>query len=234
MLNAEFWKKYFTVYDALNELYPYQDLASAITSRLDVRPGEKVLDVGSGTGNIACNIKTEGVQIYGIDISPVGVAMHRQKDPRAQLVVGDISQPLPYEDSFFDKVYSNNTLYTIPRENREEVFKEMYRVLKPSGKIVISNVIETFSPLKIYIDNIKISIQRVGLFKTIFSVVSFMVPTIKIFYYNYLINKEHATGAFDLFKVGEQKDMLKKVGFSVIEEEVPVYSNQALLSTAIK
>lgn len=53
MLDTNFWKKYFRDYDVLNVLIPYQELKNEIIKNLEIKNGDKVLDLGSGTGNIA-------------------------------------------------------------------------------------------------------------------------------------------------------------------------------------
>ncbi len=234
MLDTKFWRKYFKVYDILNELIPYQELANAIVDELDIKKKDKVLDVGSGTGNIALKIKEKGAVVSGIDISKEGVEIHRKKDPDAKLMVGDVSKKLPYSDNTFDKIYSNNTLYTIPREKRKQIFVEFYRVLKPGGKIVVSNVIEGFSPRAIYFDHIKKETKQKGIFFTLWRILFFIIPTIKIFYYNHLITKEGAVGKYDFFKQEEQKELLQVSGFVNISSDLRTYSDQAILNSAFK
>ena len=234
MLDSSFWKKYFLVYDSLNELIPYQRLIQMIIKQLDIKPGQRILDVGSGTGNIATQVKQHGGQVFGIDISAEGVALHSRKDPTAILKVADISNPLPYPDAYFDRVYSNNTLYTIPRDTRSTVFAEMYRVLKPGGRIVISNLRDGFRPLSIYKDHIRISIKEMGMFHTCLSLCKFMYPTINIFYYNYLIKKENDGGSYDFFHNEEQAKEMNVAGFSTVTKDVEVYSGQAILNTGKK
>ena len=234
MLNTKFWKKYFKVYDTLNELIPYRELTGVIVDKLDIKKGDEVLDVGSGTGNITLKIKEKGAIVSGIDISKEGVEIHKKKDPGAKLIVGDITQPLPYSDNAFDKICSNNTLYTIPRENRKQIFMELYRVLKPGGKIVISNVTEGFSPRAIYFDHIKKERKRKGILFTLWRILFFIVPTIKIFYYNHLITKEGIVGKYDFFKPEEQKEQLQASGFVDVSLDVRTYSDQAILNSAFK
>lgn len=234
MLTSKFWEKYFKVYDVLNELYPYQDLARLIVNRLEVREGEQILDLGSGTGNIAMLVKGGGGEINGIDISSEGIKLHKAKDSDARLIVGDISAILPYQDAFFDKLYSNNALYTISRNKREDIFKELYRVLKPGGKIIISNVKEGFEPFAIYKDHVSQSVKKLGFFKTVFKMIKFVGPTVKILYYNKLITQENTTGQYDFFKNGEQREMLEKAGFINVDSDVSVYSDQGVLSSAVK
>src|SRR3989338_7144235 len=214
MLNTTFWKKYFEVYDLLNELIPYRELLDKICEELDVKNGDLVLDAGAGTGNL-------------------GVGIEKKKTPFAELVIVDLSRPLPFENNYFDKICSNNTIYTIPRKYREDIFREFYRVLKPRGKVVVSNITLGFNPFKIYLTHIKQSFRKIGIMNTMLKVIKLAIPTIKIFYYNHLIQKEDRSGRYDFFEVDEQKDLLRKTGFTNISENKSVYVGQAVLNTAI-
>ncbi len=233
-LDSQFWKKYFTVYDTLNNLIPYQNLIQTIIKHAQPNPEDKILDAGSGTGNLAVKIEKGGAVVYGIDISKEGVEMHKSKKPKGEVIVGSITDPLPFPDNYFDKIVSNNVLYTIPRFKREFVYKELYRVLKPGGVIVISNIKKGFKPVKIYSDHIKESIKSYGYIYTIKQIIKFIIPTLKIFYYNFLIKKENKSGGYDFFEPEEQKKYLEKAGFVDISPDIPTYSNQAILNYARK
>jgi len=51
MTKDDFWRKYFAVYDVLNELRPYQDLLGSVKDNLKIKKGDLVLDAGAGTGS---------------------------------------------------------------------------------------------------------------------------------------------------------------------------------------
>ena len=235
MKKEQFWKNYFKTYDILNNIIPYQNLIHTIIDNLDIRKGDKILDVGSGTGNIAIRAKKLGGDVVGIDASQAGAELHKNKDKTADVVIQDITQiPWPFKDNIFDKVYSNNTIYAIEREKREIIFKEIYRILKPGGIFVVSNIIEGFSPIKIYFSHISSSFRVNGFMNTFIDIIKLTVPTVKMFYYNYFIKRENKKGSFDFFSNGEQKKLLEKSHFKGIGDDVILYAGQAVLNKAVK
>lgn len=233
MIEADFWKKYFEVYDILNELRPYQDLLSLIIERAKVHSGDLILDAGAGTGNLAILLEKNGAKVVAFDSSEAGLAQYQQKNPKATTKIGNILEPLPFADGYFDKICSNNVLYTLPRGSRGKVAKELYRVLKPGGLIVVSNIIEGFSPVKIYRDELVLDFKNSAVM-AFSKIVRFLVPTIKIFYYNFLIKKENKSGGYDFFKKGEQSDLLLSAGFIDISNDLSVYANQGVLTSGHK
>jgi len=234
MLNSNFWKKYFKVYDALNLLIPYQELLETICNELEIKPGERILEAGCGTGNLALKIKERGGDVIGVDNCKEALEIYKKKDPNAKVVLADLREKLPFPDNFFDKITCNNTLYAIPKEKQLNVLKEFYRILKPGGKIVIVNPIKGAKPIKIYFEGIKKSLKKLGLFNTIKNVISMFIPTIKILAYNHLIKKESKEGSYHFFYINEQTEMLKKAGFRNLEKEKLVYEKQAILNNAFK
>lgn len=234
MLDAQFWKKYFEVYDFLNVLEPYQKLLGAFASELgDVR-GKKILDAGTGTGNLAMLLEKSGTKVVGLDFSKEGLEIFKKKLPNNQTIFHDLTKPLPFPDESFDAIVSNNTIYTLPMEIRPAVFKEFFRILKPNGKIVISNVREGWKPFAIYLAHIRWNIKEKGIIKTIIDICRLLNPTLKIFYYNYLIQKENRNRAYSFIKPDEQQTLLKQTGFSNISENRFVYADQAILNVAVK
>ncbi len=233
-LPPEFWSKYFQVYDILNMVPPYKDLLNKILSILDPKKGEKILDAGAGTGNLAVLIENKSAQVIALDFSKEALEIYKNKNPNAIVCLHDLTKPLPFDDNYFDKIVSNNVIYNIPREKRLEVIKELKRVLKPGGLIVISNIHKNFSPLKIYLASIKESIKNDGLLKTVYLVIKLIIPTIKMFYYNFKIQKVHQFDRKNLFDFEEQKELLIKAKFKYVSETEFVYANQAILNYAIK
>lgn len=146
----------------------------------------------------------------------------------------DITQSLPFCDNSFDVVFSNNTLYTISQKKRRKVFKEIYRVVKKEGMVVVCNLNDLFDPKKIYFAHIKESVTRYGLWKTVVDLFELVIPTINMFYYNYLIKKENTQGSYAFFKKEEQANSLKEVGFSLLGKTKSCYAGQAFFDIGIK
>lgn len=234
MLGPDFWERYFLVYDHLNELLPYQELLRVIISALDLKHGERVLDAGSGTGNISVLIERAGAVPVGFDSSAAGVSIHRRKQPHIFIVEGSLTDSLPFSDNSFDKICINNVIYTLPKSLRRGVFCELRRVLKPGGRIVISNLAEGFAPFHIYNCHIRSSIRRYGFFRTVGRLCRLLIPTVRIFYYNYRIEREHVRQKGSFMVGNEQRELLIESGFRQVSETRRVYSGQAVLNIAYK
>ena len=109
-----------------------------IMYELDLKPGDKVLQVGLGTANYAkFMIEEYGVEVYGVDYEPYMVekAMAQaEKDgiaDRCHFHVGDVTT-LPYKDNTFDAAISESFLYGV---SHGLCLPEIYRVLKPGGRL---------------------------------------------------------------------------------------------------
>jgi ubiquinone/menaquinone biosynthesis C-methylase UbiE len=233
MFDEKFWKEYFQVYDMLNELIPYRELLEKIAKELNITSSDLVLDAGSGTGNLAVLLENKGARVVGIDFSKAGVDIHKKKIPNADVRVGDLTKPLPFPDNHFDKVCSNNVIYTLPPSKRLNVMREFYRVLKPGGVIVVSNIHKKFSPTAIYTNHVSRDVKRSPL-SAVGTVVRLAVPTVKMFWYNRHIQKEHKTGKYDFLDSHEQHKLLKDAGFRNVSDGERVYANQAVLHSAHK
>jgi ubiquinone/menaquinone biosynthesis C-methylase UbiE len=234
MLGTHFWKKYFKEYDVLNQLIPYSELLKTICDRLDIKQGDIILDAGSGTGNLSLIMSRKGGVVNGIDYSQEGIDIHKTKDLNAHVIRFDLTQSLPFPDEYFDKIASNNVLYTISRQDRKNIFNEFFRVLKPGGTIVVSNLSKDFSAFKIYTSHVQLYMKTYGFLKTIYHLGSLIIPTCKILYYNYLIKKEDISGSYVFFEKNEQKQELLRAGFSKVFDTELHYANQLILNKAIK
>lgn len=100
-----------------------------------VRDGDKVLDVGAGTGGLALSLaaRVPHSEIVGIDPSADSIAFARARsNPHVHFDVGD-AQALPYESATFDRTMAQLVMNFIP--DHEKGLHEMMRVTRPGGTV---------------------------------------------------------------------------------------------------
>ncbi|MEP6647408.1 MAG: arsenite methyltransferase [Saprospiraceae bacterium] len=120
-----------------------------------IKPGDVVIDLGSGAGNdafIARHETGESGKVIGIDFTPPMIERARTNAElrgfrNVEFRQGDIEH-MPVNDKTADVIVSNCVLNLVP--NKDAVMKEIYRVLKPNGHFSISDIVlEGELPLKI-------------------------------------------------------------------------------------
>ncbi len=107
-------------------------MAAGLLELLEAHAGERILDVGCGTGHLTAKIATNGAQATGIDQSAEMIQEARAAYPALRFEVMDARQ-LVFPEKF-DAVFSNATLHWI--KEPERAVQSMARVLRPGGRFV--------------------------------------------------------------------------------------------------
>lgn len=229
---TNFWNKYFSYYDVLLKVIPYQNLFSRIISNLRLSPNLKILDLGSGTGNLQ-NYLPDNLKVVNLDNSEEALNRLKMKFPSAITIKHSILQPLPFDDNSFDRIVSNNVLYTLKKEEWQFVVSEIKRISKPKAIIVISNLNQDFKAVNIYKDHIKKCIVKKGIVKTIRELTQLIYPTIQMLRFNKKINKCNDMGRYSFLQEEEQRHLFEQFQLKSIGNTESVYSKQAYLNVFI-
>lgn len=105
-----------------------------------LRPGQRVLDLGCGTGTLTLLIKQAepAADVVGIDGDPQVLAIAQHKAARAGVAVQwdkGLATELPYANESFDRVLTSLVFHHLDRPAKEQALREAHRVLRPGGEL---------------------------------------------------------------------------------------------------
>lgn len=102
-----------------------------------------VLDLGAGTGRLVPHLKNLGGTVFATDISEEMLKVLQKSYSDVECEVADAAE-LPYEDGRFDMVVAS--FFIVHLKDLQEVFDEVYRVLKDGGEFVLTNINQRKAP----------------------------------------------------------------------------------------
>ena len=125
-------------YDLMARLLGADSARAMLVEQTGVRPGERVLEIGCGTGSLLLLLARSqpAAELVGLDPDPAALKIARRKARRAgvsfQLDEG-FADALPYADASMDRVFSSFMFHHLSRDVKAKALREGRRVLVPGG-----------------------------------------------------------------------------------------------------
>ncbi|MEU9128338.1 demethylmenaquinone methyltransferase [Kitasatospora sp. NPDC048540] len=118
----------------------------AVADAVGAGPGQRVLDLGAGTGTSSLPFAEAGAEVVPCDFSLGMLAEGKRRHPELALTAGDATR-LPFADGVFDAVTISFALRNV--QDTDAALRELYRVTKPGGRLVICEFsTPTWTPLR--------------------------------------------------------------------------------------
>jgi SAM-dependent methyltransferase len=131
----EGYQRWAATYDATPNPVVAMDLRHT-PGFLNPQPGERILDLGCGTGRSLPWMLEAGARAVGIDFSIEMLKVAHQRLPSASLALVDLQRPLPLRPHYFDAAHC--ALVGEHLDDLAALFSELRRVLRPGGRLVFS------------------------------------------------------------------------------------------------
>lgn len=121
--------------------YGYRELIAEIVAQAAPHPGLSVLDVGTGTGNLAVPFARAGCDLWCTDFSEPMLARAREKLPAAHFALHDLRTPLPSEfQRPFDRIVSAYVFHHFELDEKIRILRDLLNCLVPGGQILLGDI----------------------------------------------------------------------------------------------
>jgi ubiquinone/menaquinone biosynthesis C-methylase UbiE len=156
------WAPYYDLAVNLTTLGHARLLRKLTVDHALIKPGDSVLDVGCGTGEVTilAKMSAKNGKVYGIDPAPEMITVARKKAARKKLDVDfriGLIESLPFPDATIDVVTSSLMMHHLPEDLKVRGLAEIYRVLKPGGRLLIADFMR---PTGSFINHLFIALTR--------------------------------------------------------------------------
>ena len=137
----EYFEQVSRSWETLRKNFYGDEVRNAVLQAAKISPRDTVLDVGAGTGFLTSEAAKIARRVIALDFSQAmtNEALSKMKGENVEFKIGDVEK-IPLEDSSVDAVIGNMILHHC--SNPAIAIKEMVRVLKGSGRLVLSDLTE--------------------------------------------------------------------------------------------
>ena len=126
----DFWNKSYETYSTDGEVYSsWLDKYAQVIASCKT----KVLDLGCGIGYDSFYLIQRGLDVIACDFSEVALKRLKEKVPKAEIMLLDISEKLPFDDNSFDLILADLSLHYFDTKTTKKIMCEIKRVLTPKG-----------------------------------------------------------------------------------------------------
>ena len=130
--------RFLRFYDPLTKLLGAERVRGRLLDAASVAAGEKVLDLGCGTGALSLQLKQRqpGAHVIGLDPDPKALALARRKSQAAGVEIEWLegyAGRAPFPAHSFDRVVSSLMIHHLRSEEKREAFRDVKRLLRPGG-----------------------------------------------------------------------------------------------------
>lgn len=135
-LNRRVYTFFAPFYDAVT--FPIRKLRREVADAIDLKPGARVIDIATGTGEQAFALAERAGEVVGIDLSEAMLRIARRKNRFGNVILQQADATnLPFDEKSFDASCVSFALHEMPTSIRERVIREMARVTRPGGSVTI-------------------------------------------------------------------------------------------------
>ena len=210
------WNRYMVSYDYLNQLDTYREGLRELAESACIRPGLKILDAGSGTGNLTDLLRQRGADVVSLDFSEAALRIHRVKDPEAIQIRASLEEPLPLEASSFDAICCASVLFALSKNGCVSALSEFYRILRPGGTIVLTVACPSKRNGNLLRKHLDSKVRKSGL-RGLGSALVEVPQLLRVLYYNRLLQRQPDWNGYHRFNEVELRTMVAHAGFSHID-----------------
>jgi ubiquinone/menaquinone biosynthesis C-methylase UbiE len=237
-----YWRAGFKsrLYDQLTP-ESYLESMRKVVALIPDKQGQKIWDVGCGTGLLLLFLKSavkQGMMYFGSDLLSAGLSQVQMRardlniSDRVACFQNDITVSPNFKEKSLDVIVAHFSIYTIfGNEKREQALKNMYCALKPGGLLIVCCPSKNYDAGKIIEESCELVRVRKGILQTAIKRL-FLYPFTKGLGLNF-IQKQLESGHWKAYTQEEFTEELRSAGFDIGYSET-VYADGAYLMCANK